>query len=861
LKFDFMSHRHHMNAARCSEMSRDERAGRAVAWPPGLRSALRRGSRPLKLADTLRMKAFQDLACHDQHDVKVHRVPLSAGYRTKPRPHRGVLVMLAIALLAFTACGSGGGDSGSVVTGLEVEGGAFMPVGSQGGAFAPAESSYQVINRSAAPVEWSVSSDQSWVMLSQAGGSLDPLQAVTVVATLTSAVGQLPVGTHTCTLSFANLLDGQGDTSRDVIVTVGGLVTVGIEVEGSSLMPIGSQGGPFSPSETSYQLTNRGESAVEWVASADQSWVSLSQTNGSLGGLSAATIDVMLTSAADQLAAGTHTCTLSFVNLTDGVGTTSREVVVTVTPLGSTSMTAATRTAGVAPLSVVFDSVGAASGVLQPSGADPDHNSSTKLWTYGDSASGLWQHTGKSKDRGVGYEGAHVYETPGTYRATLSVIDAGGTRTEYHQDIVVTDPATVFATKTFYVAGNGDDSDPGTIDQPFETVARGVQEAFVNNSSARLLLRRGDMFQCNESISLGSGAGPFLMGSYGQGVKPRIEFPQQSVGFSAAQSTNVRVMDLDLVSTSSTQESWAVGVSVGNQTTVLRCSFLRFGQAVNLHQRSEMALVDCEILDSTEYGLYAYGPDDTTAVHLAIMGNRFQLAGQHLLRTYCSRSVIQSNHFGDAGGGFTALKLCGRGAAVPSQFLCVNDNYLTTNTIDVMTTGPENGQSDQHMRFVLIEGNHWFSQGAGNHALQVRGSRFVVRNNIFNLAARHGIQVVRWGIGPIPDRVRIENNTAYSSRTGSFRLLGDVETSDLTIVRNNIIVAPNGSVHSLGGTIEQSNNLTENALLVAPSAGDFSLQAGSPAIDTGVGVAVIQDCIGNPRPVGSGIDIGAFERQ
>jgi len=762
--------------------------------------------------------------------------------------------MLAAVLATLAACGAGGVATDAVTTGIDIEGSPFASTGSHNGVLYPTEGSYQVTNRGQAPVEWAVSADQSWVLLDLTGGALAPLQVATVDVSLTATAVQLPIGTHVCTLSFRNLTDGQGDTSREIVVTITSSPTVGISVEGYPHMSLGSQGGPFEPSESSYQVTNRGQVPVQWTVSVDQPWVVPSLFGGALAPLEAATVAVTLSSAASQLPPGSHTCTLSFVNLTDGLGDTSREVMVAVTPLNSVPMTTATRTTGVAPLAIVFDSVGAGNGVVQPSGVDPDYNSSSYLWDYGDQGSGVWQHNGKSKNRSLGYVGAHVYETPGTYRATLRVIDNQGSQTDYHQDIVVTDPSTVFATKTFHVAANGDDSNPGTVSQPFVTVARGIQEAFVTNNTARLLLRRGDVFSSG-GISLGSAAGPFLIGAYGAGSSPRVEFPQQSVGLNAGQTQDLRLVDLEFVSTSATQDPWAAGISVGNRTSALRCSFSNFGTTVSINQKSGVAIVDCVLLNSTQYGIYA------TGVHLATMGNRFQLAGQHLLRTYISRSVIHANHFADAGGGFTALKLCGQAPATPSQFVSVTDNYLTTETIDVMNLGPENATSDQHIRFYLVEGNYFVSRSSGNHALKIQGPRVVVRNNVFDLLSRRGIQVDRWGIGPVPNRVRIENNTAYSSMSSSFRLLGNVDTSDLTVVRNNIIVAPNGSVHALGGTIAQANNLTTNAMMVAPTTGDFTLQAGSPAIDTGVGASVVVDFAGNPRPVGNGLDVGAFERQ
>jgi len=49
-------------------------------------------------------------------------------------------------------------------------------------------------------------------------------------------------------------------------------------------------------------------------------------------------------------------------------------------------------------------------------------------------------------------------------------------------------------------------------------------------------------------------------------------------------------------------------------------------------------------------------------------------------------------------------------------------------------------------------------------------------------------------------------------------------------------------------------------LLVDPENGDCHLAAGSPAIDTGQPIDGLEsDFDGQPRPQGSGIDIGAFE--
>jgi hypothetical protein len=65
------------------------------------------------------------------------------------------------------------------------------------------------------------------------------------------------------------------------------------------------------------------------------------------------------------------------------------------------------------------------------------------------------------------------------------------------------------------------------------------------------------------------------------------------------------------------------------------------------------------------------------------------------------------------------------------------------------------------------------------------------------------------------------------------------------------------------GTGSFSHNLvgsSYNPLFVNPSAGDFHLQAGSPAIDAGTMIALVAtDFDGIPRPQGAAYDIGAYE--
>jgi hypothetical protein len=87
-----------------------------------------------------------------------------------------------------------------------------------------------------------------------------------------------------------------------------------------------------------------------------------------------------------------------------------------------------------------------------------------------------------------------------------------------------------------------------------------------------------------------------------------------------------------------------------------------------------------------------------------------------------------------------------------------------------------------------------------------------------------------------------------------------------------------GCTVSSGCTQEDSGNIDADPLFIDPTGGDLRLQAGSPCIDTGIGIPVPYDEFdldgdgdtdekipfdldGNPRIVGDAVDMGAYELQ
>jgi hypothetical protein len=92
------------------------------------------------------------------------------------------------------------------------------------------------------------------------------------------------------------------------------------------LSSLGHVGGPFSPTNQTYDLSNSGNSNLTWSASKSASWVSLSSTAGTIAPGSDVTVTVSINASATGLTAGGYSDTVVFTNTTNGAGSTTRPV-------------------------------------------------------------------------------------------------------------------------------------------------------------------------------------------------------------------------------------------------------------------------------------------------------------------------------------------------------------------------------------------------------------------------------------------------------------------------------------------------------------------------------------------------------
>lgn len=301
-------------------------------------------------------------------------------------------------------------------------------------------------------------------------------------------------------------------------------------------------------------------------------------------------------------------------------------------------MTSANRDSGAAPLGIFFDATDSNSGVTQPSLVSGlrDYTNFSYLWDFGDSASGNWTSTGRSKNEGRGYLAAHVYETPGTYTVQLTVIRSNGLEYNYTQEIVVEDPDVVFANnsansaeRTIYASTSGNDSNNGSFNQPIQTWAEGIDRLLASNGPRRLLLKRGETFTTT-GANADDFTGPFHIGAYGSGADPVIYNTTASPFFAPDDGEDLTIANLSFLSTYNPNTGYGPVpdvlrmIGTNSKITIFQNSFSNC--ALNIHMGQLGQCQETIIAENTITAWQNYGILISDLSKLAILGNSIRQA-------------------------------------------------------------------------------------------------------------------------------------------------------------------------------------------------------------------------------------------
>ena len=248
-------------------------------------------------------------------------------------------------------------------------------------------------------------------------------------------------------------------------------------------------------------------------------------------------------------------------------------------------------------------------------------------WDFGD------QTTASQYDQLDGFNAAHVYNTPGTYTATLTVTDAKGNVA--HTSVQVNVSAA--PSNTIYVSAAGNDNNNGS--NPYAAVRTVARANELLGSDTQLLFRSGDTFPMESTLSV-NGYKNVIIGSYGNGPQPVLLWDGgRNTGSSllvtqaGSQDVTIRGLTFDTVFTHDTEETGVPDAirPAGVNVTVYGNTFLNVASAVNAATRPTALLVEGNsaplVTGLRAYFVWAEGAD------IVVLGNNVvNSTREHIVR-------------------------------------------------------------------------------------------------------------------------------------------------------------------------------------------------------------------------------------
>jgi PKD repeat protein len=541
---------------------------------------------------------------------------------------------------------------------------------------------------------------------------------------------------------------------------------------------------------------------------------------------------------------------------------------------------AASRTTGVAPLSVFFDATGTSSSNYP---SKPFHGLAYH-WDFADS--------GASRANATGPVASHVFETPGSYLVRLTVTEPDGRLGTSEVSIDVTDPDQVYAgSNTICISSSGN----------FTGAPAGAQQVTTSSFDAglshytggrRVLFRRGESFNSSGmTFSNSQLPGGGIIGAFGQGSNPDSRGIYDNnprilcSGWGAMRTppNDVRIMDLSFEDPGGTADNILTPGTRMDRVLLLRIKTTGFrvplicGNEIyhrfNLEPHDQFSIVDSHFDQPRENGMYIAG------FRLSLLGTKVERAGiSHLVRiTHTVGCVIDSNQLEYPGGTRHVIKLHAQHDKARygefSERIVISRNLIRSTKTWMITLSPQDDHKDERVREALVEKNTIIAEGTAGVGVFVTGSDVTVRNNQFvdNGSTNwefHCVRVTRRGSEPVAHGVEVYHNTYYNpnGRNGGDFMVSSQSHTGPVMVKNNLIHAPaTANVNAAGGwaPYESVGNLVdEDPLFVDPNNGNFTLQNTSPAIGRGLQtLPVLDDYLGRMRsPSQSSPSVGAHEK-
>jgi hypothetical protein len=410
-------------------------------------------------------------------------------------------------------------------------------------------------------------------------------------------------------------------------------------------------------------------------------------------------------------------------------------------------------------------------------------------------ASTLYHYRVKSRDR------AGNLATSGDFTFTTSLPSSGA---------------------SYYVATTGNDSNPGSLTQPFRSLSKGVS-----------LLRPGDTLfvRAGSYVGLASkSGGPTIPAGTSWSSPVAIKsYPGESVTISVAggefclaiENTSYVVID---------------GLILDGQNAAFNGAKIRFGA-------HHIRIQNSEIKNAVNSGILL--PDEGTSIqgfdeliNLDVHNNGTRPRFDHGVYLSVPNCLIENSSFHNNAAYGIQLD----NGPANNTIIRYNKSYANTGTgYDggglVITTGTGN----------LVYNNLFYNNAGVGISISYNPTGVKIYNNTVYGNSGDGMYFYQGAGGLVRDNISYSNG----------RQLVLESTSNITL-GNNLTGAAITRVGDVGSTL--ASNLTGNPLFANAGGSDFHLQASSPAVNQGMTLTEVPNDFDRVlRPQSGAYDIGAYE--
>lgn len=461
----------------------------------------------------------------------------------------------------------------------------------------------------------------------------------------------------------------------------------------------------------------------------------------------------------------------------------------------------AIRVSGISPFTVFFDATGTSS-----TATDAPFRHIEYRWNFGDlgnSGRGSWSYGSNpghnSLNMAMGAVAAHVYEAPQVdtvFSPTVTAYDGISTTSCHFQVTVFAASGPHGFPRTETTCAYNSAVGVGCPAGARKVATFSLESVFASgslSSGKRLLLRCGDSFSAGSTVyvrgvkwSIGA-YGPCVGKTIGRPLL-RMETQNDLLDIDSAASDG-RVIDLSL----NGNRQGVVGIGTADNArlsqptsiTILNVDVEGFntsfrwngGRYALINSTSSKPAGTCGVgvFINFNAGVSVAAGTVYDMDYQALMGNLIDNGGgnscQAVRAPLLRLGVIENNTVRGAGRSFGELKLHnssfqGVWQGIYSELDEVTDNSIGDSTASnlLLEMAPQNSQSDERIRDVVVERN-LFIAGQNTQANLLLAARDVtVADNIFQVSLnQYAISVEQRGIEPPPDGDEIYNNTFYAT--------------------------------------------------------------------------------------------------